>query len=452
MVFGKRRKNRSAVAVNKRPRRSIKVEQPQQQQQDDFDHDDDNDYSNLDIKDDSDSDPDVDVDVDVDDDEDDDEDQDHQPHRARGRPKVKKVVKDEEDDDDEEEEEETTTTAAEPITHVNKKSKNNSNNNNNNVDLNDSIIIESDEVVTEIDPKGELKINSNGELSNGREFKCKTFTIKGRGDKLYMVATEAARFVGYRDSYFLFQKHKNLYKIIITDDEKIDLIKKGILPNSYRTRTIYLVAARSIFKEFGYKIVIKGRPIIDDYQEEKAKLLNESMIQNNEYQNEKQQHQQTPSSLQQQHQHQQQQLNTYQSKLVDNSLGLNSSESTWIYDHALKVRQFDSMLLYDRLEIYNKKSIKDHYTGINHVPDITQPTTYKILKLKNNDDEKEKKEQEKVIINGKKRKLIIDTVIKDDYFIKTGLSDVPIELFDGFVDNETKLAILQQQKLEMESI
>lgn len=122
-----------------------------------------------------------------------------------------------------------------------------------------------DEIELPDDPEGEAKINKNGELLGGREYRVRTFTLLGRGKRLYMLSTEPARCIGFRDSYLFFQKHKHLYKIIIDDDEKRDLIDRDLIPHSYKGRSIGVVTARSVFREFGAKIVIGGKKVIDDY-------------------------------------------------------------------------------------------------------------------------------------------------------------------------------------------
>lgn len=128
-----------------------------------------------------------------------------------------------------------------------------------------------DEVELPDDPEGEEKINKDGELQSGREYRVRTFTLLGRGKRLYMLSTEPARCIGFRDSYLFFQKHKHLYKIIIEDDEKKDLIERELIPHSYKGRSIGVVTARSVFREFGAKIVIGGKKVVDDYDTEGAR-------------------------------------------------------------------------------------------------------------------------------------------------------------------------------------
>lgn len=128
-----------------------------------------------------------------------------------------------------------------------------------------------DEVVVPEDPAGEKKVDKNGYLQGGREYRVRTFTLLGRGERLYMLSTEPARCVGFRDSYLFFQKHKHLFKIIIDDEAKRDLIEREIIPHSYKGRAIGVVTARSVFREFGAKIIIGGRKVIDDYHEQAAR-------------------------------------------------------------------------------------------------------------------------------------------------------------------------------------
>ncbi|KAL2824622.1 chromatin remodelling complex Rsc7/Swp82 subunit-domain-containing protein [Aspergillus cavernicola] len=128
-----------------------------------------------------------------------------------------------------------------------------------------------DEVALPGDPEGETKVDKNGILQGDREYRVRTFTIMGRGDRHYMLSTEPARCIGFRDSYLFFQKHKLLYKIIIDDDAKRDLIERDVIPHSYKGRAIGVVTARSVFREFGAKIIVGGRKVIDDYHTQAAR-------------------------------------------------------------------------------------------------------------------------------------------------------------------------------------
>jgi hypothetical protein len=82
---------------------------------------------------------------------------------------------------------------------------------------------------------------------------------------------QCARVLGYRDSYLLFNKNRSLYKIIATQAEKDDLIHQEILPYSYRSRQIAIVTAKSMFRQFGSRVIVNGRRVRDDYWEGKAR-------------------------------------------------------------------------------------------------------------------------------------------------------------------------------------
>jgi chromatin structure-remodeling complex protein RSC7 len=132
-----------------------------------------------------------------------------------------------------------------------------------------------DEALVDDDPDGNEKVDSVGNLQGGRDYRVRTFTIVGRGERLYMLSTEPARCCGFRDSYLFFTKHPKLYKVLVSEDEKKDLIDRDILPNSYKGRNIGVVTARSVFREFGARIIVGGRRVIDDYKVAQAKANGE---------------------------------------------------------------------------------------------------------------------------------------------------------------------------------
>jgi hypothetical protein len=115
---------------------------------------------------------------------------------------------------------------------------------------------EGDEYIPrEFDEAGEKKVASTGHLLGGRDYRCRTFCVPDRGDKLFMLGTECARVLGYRDSCLLFNKNRSLCKIIATQAEKKDLIRQEILLFAYRSRQIALVTARSMFRQFGSRVM-----------------------------------------------------------------------------------------------------------------------------------------------------------------------------------------------------
>ncbi|KAF7884646.1 uncharacterized protein EAF02_004982 [Botrytis sinoallii] len=118
----------------------------------------------------------------------------------------------------------------------------------------DQLGAEGDEYIPrEYDEQGEKKVSAMGHLTDGREYRCRTFYVPNRGDKLFMLATES------------------LYKIIATQAEKEDLIHQEILPFSYRSRQIAIVTAKSMFRQFGSRVIVNGRRVRDDYWETKAR-------------------------------------------------------------------------------------------------------------------------------------------------------------------------------------
>lgn len=291
-----------------------------------------------------------------------------------------------------------------------------------------SFPVENDEYVTPDDSKGERKITKLGYLLGGRQFRVKTFKVPGRGDRLYAISTDVARLVGYRDSYFLFQKHLHLFRVRIDEESKMSLINDDLLPGTFKTRAAYLVTARSAFKEFGARIVANGRQVLDDYYEDKAReegaiegaIIN-PVLSSDGY----------ASSVVDSTTLFERQKNI--ALLLSNN-NILETETSWVYDHALKCRQFDSMMFYDRNELLKKYVLRDIYTNLNFVPDITQPTRVSFKKL--ND------------VNDSKRKITFDTVIGGSTVVNTGLSNVSPEIFEGCVSEDIKQAILQQQEYE----
>jgi len=132
-----------------------------------------------------------------------------------------------------------------------------------------------DDAQIDQDDEGDEKVDANGHLQGGREYRVRTFKIIGRDDRLYMLSTEPARCCGFRDSYLFFAKHPKLFKVLLGENEKKDLIDRDILPNSYKGRNIGVVTARSVFREFGARIIVGGKKITDDYKVAEARANGE---------------------------------------------------------------------------------------------------------------------------------------------------------------------------------
>lgn len=248
-----------------------------------------------------------------------------------------------------------------------------------------------DEVDLPEDPEGEKKVDKLGNLMDGREYRCRTFTVLGRGDRLYMLSTEPARCVGFRDSYLFFTKHRKLYKIIVNDEEKRDMIEREIIPHSYKGRTIGIVTARSVFREFGALIIVGGRRIIDDY--EVAKAREEGVVEgeladpNDIFEpgkpyNKNQYvawhgassvyHSNIPSVPQQ------------SAKVAPAKRRIAVNDINWQLEHAREASNFNSILASVRRA--NLNGVYDIHTNQMHYPRIIQPTHARIQQVVDSED------------------------------------------------------------------
>lgn len=289
-------------------------------------------------------------------------------------------------------------------------------------------LIENDEVVIPLeDPKGLEKIDELGYLKGDRKFRMKTFKLLGHGDRLFMISTEPARLVGFRDSYLLFKTHRTLFKKVADNDEKMDLIQRGIIPNSYKGRAVNLVTARSIFREFGSRMIENGKKVIDDFWEQRA-------IDNGDIPGELA----DPDQL-------------YKNKLT-NVLGDVSvlstghatpltatpivnyqTDPTWLYQIAKQTSDYNNKLYEVRSKAFYK-GYKDVYTNLNFYPLGTQLTRSFIQKV--NDKQNEN--------------LVFDVVMENQNIARpvTGLSSISSDILDLVDDPEIKQAILEQQEYE----
>lgn len=283
--------------------------------------------------------------------------------------------------------------------------------------------IKDDEVVIDHeDPKGCEKITENGVLLGGRQFRMKTFTLLGDNPKLFMISTEPARLVGFRDSYLLFKTHRSLFKKVCTNEEKMDLIDRGIIPNSYKGRSVNLVAARSIFREFGAKVIFDGKKVIDDFWEQRAidhgdiagdfadptemvrPLIGEASFNAH-----------TPSPI-----------------MSTPTINYQTDE-TWMYQIATQTKVYNKKLLDERNQAFTR-GIRDIYTNLAFFPETTQPTTAKVTKVSSSN---------KPVIT------YTTKFVNDDLKRKvTGLKNIPKEIFAEIEDPEIKQAILAQQEYE----
>lgn len=126
------------------------------------------------------------------------------------------------------------------------------------------------------------------ELVADRIFKANTFLLPNRDPKrVYMLAIDAARTSGFRDSLYYFRRNPLTWKLNATQPEKDYLIEQGKLGPHLKTRSVTLITARSVFKLHGAKTVrgsvlfpsrpicpltryTEGRWVVDDYYEDKV--------------------------------------------------------------------------------------------------------------------------------------------------------------------------------------
>lgn len=80
-----------------------------------------------------------------------------------------------------------------------------------------------------------------------------------------MFSKDPAALLGFRDSFVFLKKNTKLVKVHIDNTEKGYLVDSNLLRSTFRTREISVVTARSVFKQFGHRIVRKGKRGKDDY-------------------------------------------------------------------------------------------------------------------------------------------------------------------------------------------
>ncbi|AQZ16095.1 NPL6 (YMR091C) [Zygosaccharomyces parabailii] len=303
------------------------------------------------------------------------------------------------------------------------------------------------------DDEGETKITKNGELLGGRQFLVRSFTLIDKGRRRFMLSTEPARAVGFRDSYLFFQYHPNLYKYIISQEQKNDLIDRSVLPYSYRNRQIALVTARSVFKEFGARIIVNGRNITDDYYA--TRLREEGRVIEGSYAREPPKKAVrsvdgldyavgavNPAKNA---------VEFFDKRNLGHNGGTTATSTSankltatnWLYQHAAACSRFNSDLYYDRVRVLliEQQGLRDPYTNTLHIPQSTQSTA---------------------VVGTRKLPITFGDESKDDYQIKyetiiadpdltrnkTGLLDIPSEIYENVVSDEVRNAIREQQEFE----
>ncbi|KAL6942880.1 hypothetical protein ACO0RG_001844 [Hanseniaspora osmophila] len=354
------------------------------------------------------------------------------------------------------------------------------------VDENGNIVdLLNDEYVLPKDLEGETKVNAFGELQGGRNYRVQTFTLPGRnqGKTLYVLGNDMARLLKYKDAYVFFLNYKTtLYKTFITDQEKEYLLAQGVLKPGIKSRTISVTTAKSCFREFGCKIVKHGRPGIDDYyvtteayppadHPVSAKEVAKKFLSNSRGVHSLNSASATPisassfsPSLTSGNFAPKQRVTPNTSNLMPSdynarrtveyfnmissnmNISLNDkiNKENWIFMHAQSCSGYNEDLFYERekIQFIDNSGVRDPYTNTLHVPLFTQPKKI----LKKTLSPLTTQDKQKML----KKKIIYETRIKDDNLklVKTGLSDLPLDLFKGFLDENVCKEIDKQVSYE----
>lgn len=197
-------------------------------------------------------------------------------------------------------------------------------------------------------------------MMTGREYKVPTFTLPTRGDQVFMFAMEPARLLNYRDSYLFFHKNPELERARLTEDERNWLVDQRLLVHWFRNRDVAVVSARSCYKRFGHRVVKKGRRIIDDYFEARAR--EEGIPEGEEEESESAAADGMASRRA---------LISRSIRSSDYSANTPITNSTWMHHAALAVRGFNAQLHERRAE---KAGFYDIHTNIQQIAASTQPT------------------------------------------------------------------------------
>jgi len=116
-----------------------------------------------------------------------------------------------------------------------------------------------DELILPDHEKGDAKIDREGRLQGGREFKFYTFTSDQRSNpnRVYTLTIDVARACGYSDSLAFLRRVPQIMKLACLPVERDMLIEKGRVTGNLKHRMVTMVAVRNIYKLLGAK-VIKG--------------------------------------------------------------------------------------------------------------------------------------------------------------------------------------------------
>ncbi|WWC89246.1 uncharacterized protein L201_004166 [Kwoniella dendrophila CBS 6074] len=129
-----------------------------------------------------------------------------------------------------------------------------------------------DELILDDDEKGNAKVDAEGRLLGGREYKLVTFTSATRRnpEKLYTMTIDAARACGYSDSLAFLRRCPQILKLSCTAEERQLLIDIGRIAGNLKHRQVTMVSVRNVYKLMGARVVKGGKWVTDDYYEDES--------------------------------------------------------------------------------------------------------------------------------------------------------------------------------------
>ncbi|KAF9542101.1 hypothetical protein EC957_002320 [Mortierella hygrophila] len=275
--------------------------------------------------------------------------------RPRGRPpKVQQLQQEEEEEEEEEEED---------VDGMEVDDKENS----------QGPIGDEEEIEGEMDEVGETKVTKDGELLGGRQYRCRSFKLPERGDRIYMLSMDPARVLGFRDSYLFFLKNPQLVRVNTTVEERQWMIEQGMLMANFKSKLIAVVTARSIFKSFGAKIIKGGKSRVDDYFESSASedAVDDSEGDTTSRTGDDNTQSGSTGGNYQAEDHPSPAPSKRKHTLMHEDSARQITDLNWQYESAMAVRALNSRLKELRKE--NPKFLDPH-TNIEQIPAITQPT------------------------------------------------------------------------------
>lgn len=126
----------------------------------------------------------------------------------------------------------------------------------------------------EIDKDGEEKVLPNGKLTGGyRNYFCRTFSVLNKGSTNFMLGDECARMLGYQVGELMSVKYRHIIWLLVNRSEINYPIGQEAFFDSLNDQNIIIMTARSMFSQFGYRVIKGGQPVYDDYWVAKSRKI-----------------------------------------------------------------------------------------------------------------------------------------------------------------------------------